>query len=142
MNRIVRKRVFRFPTRFETNQAVLQQKMASSLKFQVEGPSYVVKTKVLISCAVTEQLICAFVFAYVRSRFSHVAKYNILPWRESSLIFSLHLCFVYVGDQLLTENNEIVVQQSIWSLTIVNFRICQTDPIYTNRCIDHIHVPG
>ena len=32
---------------------------------------YVVKTKALIGCAVTAQLICAFVFAYEKSRFSH-----------------------------------------------------------------------
>ena len=32
---------------------------------------YAVKTKALISCAVTAQLICVFVFAYAKSRFSH-----------------------------------------------------------------------
>ena len=32
---------------------------------------YVAKTKALISCAVTAQLICAFVFSYAESRFSH-----------------------------------------------------------------------
>ena len=32
---------------------------------------YVVKTKALISCAFTAQLICVFVFAYAKSRFSH-----------------------------------------------------------------------
>ena len=32
---------------------------------------YVAKTKELISCEVTAQLICAFVFAYAKSRFSH-----------------------------------------------------------------------
>ena len=32
---------------------------------------YVVKTKTLISCSDTAQLICAFVFAYGKSRFSH-----------------------------------------------------------------------
>ena len=32
---------------------------------------YVAKTKALISCAVTVQLICVFVFAYAKSRFSH-----------------------------------------------------------------------
>ena len=32
---------------------------------------YVVKTKALISCPLTMQLICAFVFAYAKSRFSH-----------------------------------------------------------------------
>ena len=31
---------------------------------------YVAKTNMLISYAVTEQLICAFVFAYAKSRFS------------------------------------------------------------------------
>ena len=34
---------------------------------------YVVKTKMLISCAVTAQLICAFVFTYAKGRFSHEA---------------------------------------------------------------------
>ena len=33
----------------------------------------VAKTKVLISCAITAQLICAFVFAYAKIRFSHDA---------------------------------------------------------------------
>ena len=32
---------------------------------------YVAKTKALISFAVTEKLICVFVFAYAKSRFSH-----------------------------------------------------------------------
>ena len=32
---------------------------------------YVAKTKALISCAFTVQLICVFVFAYAKSRFSH-----------------------------------------------------------------------
>ena len=49
----------RFLIRSDTNQAV---------------QPHVVKTKVLISCAVTLQLICAFAFAYmyVESRFSNV----------------------------------------------------------------------
>ena len=34
---------------------------------------HVAKTKALISCAVTAQLNCAFVFAYAKSRFSHDA---------------------------------------------------------------------
>ena len=33
----------------------------------------IAKTKALISCAVTAQLICVFVFAYAKSRFSHDA---------------------------------------------------------------------
>ena len=38
---------------------------------EVEGSIDVAKTKELISRAVTSQLICAFVFAYVKSSFSH-----------------------------------------------------------------------
>ena len=34
---------------------------------------YVVKTKALISCMVTAQLICVFVFEYAKSRLSHDA---------------------------------------------------------------------
>ena len=34
---------------------------------------YEAKTKPLISCEITAQLICAFVFAYAKSRFSHDA---------------------------------------------------------------------
>ena len=36
---------------------------------------YAAKTKTPISCAVTAQLICAFVFAYAKSRFTHDAAY-------------------------------------------------------------------
>ena len=36
----------------------------------------VAKTKALISCTVTAQLICVFVFAYVKSRFSHDAAHS------------------------------------------------------------------
>ena len=48
--------------------------MARSLNFRiyvVEGLHYVVKTYTLISCAVTTQLIFAFVFTYVKCRFSY-----------------------------------------------------------------------
>ena len=47
-----------FMTRSDTNWAVLPQKMARDLKFRIK---------------VTMQLICAFVFAYTESRFSHDA---------------------------------------------------------------------
>ena len=35
--------------------------------------SHTAKTKALISCAVTAQLICVFVFAYAKSLFAHEA---------------------------------------------------------------------
>ena len=76
----MRKSVSGFPTRSHTNRAVQPQKMARGLIFPIkieEGSHYhVAKTKRLISCAVrlvTAQRICVFVFAYVKSRFSHDA---------------------------------------------------------------------
>ena len=36
---------------------------------------HVAKTKALISCTVTAQLICVFVYAYAKSQFSHDAAY-------------------------------------------------------------------
>ena len=42
----------------------------------------VAKTKTLISCAVTAQLFCAFVFAYVKFRFSHDAAHFSHDWAE------------------------------------------------------------
>ena len=41
------------------------------------GTIYVANTKVLISCMVTAQLFCAFVFAYAKSRFSHDAAHMV-----------------------------------------------------------------
>ena len=49
----------------DTNQAVVSLKMARSLKFWIknlDGFYYVVKTKALISFAVTAKLICVFFF--------------------------------------------------------------------------------
>ena len=69
----MRNPVFPVATRSETNQPSQSQKIACGLKFQnieVEGLYYVVKTKVLISFAATEQLICTFVFANAKNRFS------------------------------------------------------------------------
>ena len=61
-----------FPTRFDTKQAVQIQKMVRDLKFwskEVEGLYYPCSEN---KCAgVFAQLICAFVFAYAKSRFSH-----------------------------------------------------------------------
>ena len=36
------------------------------------------KTKAQISCMVTAELICAFVFAYAKSRFSHDMTHKVL----------------------------------------------------------------
>ena len=55
--------------------AVQSQKQARILnleiKKQVDHTIHAAKTKALISCVVTAQLICGFVFAYANCRFSH-----------------------------------------------------------------------
>ena len=45
------------------------------------------KTKALISCAVTAQLICGFVFAYAKFRFSHDAAHmqNVFSYDAAQL---------------------------------------------------------
>ena len=58
-----------FPIRSDTNRAVQPQKIAGELKFRilkVEGLYYSYSENI-----VTAQLICVFVFAYAKSRFSH-----------------------------------------------------------------------
>ena len=41
---------------------------------------YIAKTKALISCSVTAQLICAFVFAYAKSKlFQDMVHFNKYP---------------------------------------------------------------
>ena len=66
-----------FLIRSHIKRAVQPKKMARDGNFQikeVEGLHYVAKTKALISCTVTVQLIRAFVvfvFANAKSKFSH-----------------------------------------------------------------------
>ena len=69
----MRKSVFEVPTRYDTNRTVKSQKMAIGLKFRIwrSCTICVAETKALISFAFTAKLICVFVFAYTKSRFSH-----------------------------------------------------------------------
>ena len=64
-------------TRSDTNWAVQQQKMARGLKFriqEIEGLNYLCsKNKDADQLHINLQLICAIVFAYAKSRFSHDA---------------------------------------------------------------------
>ena len=47
---------------------------------------HVAKTKALISCAVTAQLICVFVFLSAKSRFSHNEAHMSSDMRNSAAI--------------------------------------------------------
>ena len=88
---------------------VQPHKMARGLTFRnwEEARVYyhVSKTKALISCAVTKQLICAFVFAYVKSRFFHDA-----------LNFHAHVLCLVSGPG----NDGTALVQSYWSIVILS----------------------
>ena len=78
LSRIIRKPVFGASDQVQQKQA---QKMASGFKFQikeVEGLYYLCSEK---TKALTEQLICAFAFAYAKSRFSHDATFYFHHFR-------------------------------------------------------------
>ena len=66
---------FGFPTMSDTNRAIQSQKMAINFLFMKlrECTINVAKTKVLLRCTITAQLICVFVFAYTLIRFCHDA---------------------------------------------------------------------
>ena len=76
-SRVVRKPVLGVSNQVRHKSAVYSQKMAGSLKISFgkkrDCTICVAKTKALISCAVTAQLICTFVFSYAISMFSHDA---------------------------------------------------------------------
>ena len=85
----------------DTKQAVQPQKMDRCLEFQIKEVDgqyyiYVVKTKALISLAVTVQLICTFLYAYAKSWLSHdMAQMNWCYAPSSSLIRVLMLAFSF-----------------------------------------------
>ena len=64
--------------------------------------TYVAKTKALISCAVTAQLICAFVFTYAKGRFSHDTApiYIVLAVDQLRGVFEEKCQFSVVGAHL------------------------------------------
>ena len=51
----------------------------------------VAKTKTLISFAVTAKLICVFVFAYAKIRFSHVAAHMYVPLLVAYILYMVGL---------------------------------------------------
>ena len=71
----MRKPVFGFPTRSDTNRAVQPQEMARGLKFrilEVKGLYYSCsENKGASQFPVTAKLICVFDFAFAKNRFSH-----------------------------------------------------------------------
>ena len=86
----------------DTNQAEQSLNMARDLKFRIERycTILVAKTKAQISFTVTAKLICVFVFAYAKSRFSHDAAhiYLLVPQNQIQTLCVLgnFACFFVV----------------------------------------------
>ena len=79
---VVRKLVFGVSDQVTHKPGCTITQMVTGLKFRIyrkkrDCTIYVAKTKALISFAVTAKLICVFVFAYAKSRFSHDAAHLI-----------------------------------------------------------------
>ena len=66
------------------------------------------KIKALISCAATAQLICAFVFAYSKSRFSH----DVISKTATTFTKYLSLVIALQADWCLTWSESVEVEIS------------------------------
>ena len=114
-----------FPTRSDSNRPVQPQKMTRSLKFRYEewglcNPCC--KTKALISCAITAQLICAFVFTLAKLWFS----YDVAHMQLSKLKMAVFLI-----------NNKASLEQFKCNL-FSKFFICSPFYIYlTSHTLTH-----
>ena len=61
--------------------------------------NYVVKTKTLISYAVTVKLICAFVFAYAKSRFPYDTTHMLYGESRKMAFYFTTLIFCFTADE-------------------------------------------
>ena len=67
-----------------------------------EGLYYIAKTKKLISCTVTAQLICVFVFAFAKNWFSYDMAHLIIVERTMIRISMLHFMLKkFVDDEVM-----------------------------------------
>ena len=70
--------------------------------------------KVLISCPVTSQLICSYVFTYAKSRFSHDVVYIVL-YRKFFNDLS-DICSMFAVQWALTDNVNILAEVVVSAL--------------------------
>ena len=102
MSHVMRKPTMWFPNRSNTNRAVQVEKMAGNFGFSKSRNCtiHLVKTKVLISFAVTAKLFCPFIFAYAKCWFSHDTA------QQFSTLIRLRICVItqlkYEKTQLIT----------------------------------------
>ena len=103
--------------------------MARGLKFWiwvVEGLHYLYsETKALISFGATAKLICVFVFAYAKSRFSHDAAHVLLL-----ILHNNELCISEDNIKLIC-NKGIALEAKLLKNVLISIKICL---FYFNIC--------
>ena len=122
-----------FPTTSYTNQAIQSQQMAIGLEcyiYEVEGLFYVGKTKVLISCAVTAQLISCFVFAYAKSWFSHDTAYIVA---STLMILNLWTNTTWQTEQ--AQMRGFLLEQSYQSIVCFQFILVLIQPFFVVKIL-------
>ena len=91
---------------------------------------FVAKTKALISCAVTAQLICGFVFAYANCWFSHAQAHT-----ASILLIqvpSIH-CILFVGLLIRIQINGLLLNKPVinrqFCIMVFSFKLRSTQSV-------------
>ena len=100
-----------FPTRSDTNRSVEARNFRLNFKKKRHCTIRIAQTKALISFAVTAKLICAFVFAYAKIRFSHDAA----RWKLSlnAVKFELVLFILHPNCPSLTSKKKIRLEKPV-----------------------------
>ena len=90
------------------------------------------KTKALISFAVTAKLICVFVFVYAKSRFSH----------DAAPFIYIHTCTMYICNDVFLCSGYISKRKLAFNLTTIKELIVEAMQSITRKhwsdCIDHV----
>ena len=82
----------------------------------------------LISCTVTVQLICVFVFAYAKSRFSHGAAQNAIVIRNISANCSFHGITRFPEFEVIRAS--LIYSRPYFQMLIIMVtRPCNVDPL-------------
>ena len=101
---------------------------------------YVVKTKALISWAVTMHLICAFVFAYTKIRFSNEAAHTLYSEMKDLTQFVISFHFeVYIQSKGKPIAVTDLVENVLFLMRKPDFCICQNkdaDQLRSNCAAD------
>ena len=105
----------------------------------------IAKTKALISFAVTAKLICVFVFAYAKSRFSHDAAHIILVLKKIYKICTIYGYFGHLGHVTwiiyITCLPPPLSKEAPHEMALI-YQVVPGRQIFENNCQIHLYSPG